>query len=47
DKCDEFPPPPGEFLELPAGGSFIVEIAANRAKTTLSYGGRDTTAWGD
>ncbi|ESK91302.1 hypothetical protein Moror_2816 [Moniliophthora roreri MCA 2997] len=47
DRCDEFPPPPGQFLELPAGGSFTVELAANRAKTTLSYGGRDTTAWGD
>jgi hypothetical protein len=23
--CDAFPPPAGEFLELPAGGSFTVE----------------------
>lgn len=39
NKCDEFPPAPGDFLELPAGGSFVVELAVNRAFTTLSYGG--------
>lgn len=31
----------------PAGGSFTVEIASNRAKTTLSYNGRDTSEWPD
>ena len=31
----------------PAGGSFTVEIASNQAKTTESYGGRDTSAWPD
>jgi len=39
DKCDEFPPPPGVFLELPAGGTFTVELAVNRAFTTLSFEG--------
>ncbi|KAJ3524413.1 hypothetical protein NMY22_g11009 [Coprinellus aureogranulatus] len=36
-QCDEFPPAEGDFLELPAGGSFIVELAVNRAFTSLSY----------
>ncbi|KAH9483545.1 hypothetical protein JR316_0003015 [Psilocybe cubensis] len=31
----------------PAGGSFTVEIASNRAKTTLAYNGRDTSEWPD
>lgn len=31
----------------PAGGNFTVEIAANRAFTTLSYEGRYTSNWGD
>ncbi|KAH7927685.1 hypothetical protein BV22DRAFT_1103597 [Leucogyrophana mollusca] len=47
NQCDEFPPAPGDFLELPAGGNFTVEIAANRALTTLSYDGNFTSAWGD
>jgi hypothetical protein len=38
-KCDAFPPVAGDFLELPAGGSVIVELAHNRAQTALSYGG--------
>ncbi|KAG8822009.1 hypothetical protein FRC18_011129, partial [Serendipita sp. 400] len=45
--CDAFPPAPGDLLELPAGGTFTVEIAMNRAFTSLSYGGRRTTDWGD
>jgi len=45
--CDNFPPPPGVFLDLPAGGSFTVEIANNRAFTTLSYDGRLVTQWTD
>ncbi|KAG7086202.1 hypothetical protein E1B28_002165 [Marasmius oreades] len=38
NKCDEFPPAPGDFLELPANGNFTVELATNRAFTTLSGG---------
>jgi hypothetical protein len=45
--CDKVPPPAGEFLELPAGGSFTVEHAHNRAFTTLSYDGKFTTQWPD
>jgi len=45
--CDRNPPPAGEFLNLPAGGSFTVEIANNQAFTTLSYDGRLTTQWTD
>jgi hypothetical protein len=33
--CDKAPPPNGDYLELPAGGSFTVEIANNLAFTTL------------
>jgi len=47
NNCDEFPPAEGDFLELPAGGDFTVEIASNQAKTTLSYNGRDATDWPD
>ncbi|PVG03262.1 hypothetical protein CPB86DRAFT_695511 [Serendipita vermifera] len=47
NKCDEFPPAPGKFLEIPAGGNFTVEIATNRAFTHYSYDGRLVTAWGD
>ncbi|EAU86287.2 hypothetical protein CC1G_08011 [Coprinopsis cinerea okayama7 len=32
--CDKFPPPPGEFLELPANGEVTLEIAVNRAFTS-------------
>jgi hypothetical protein len=45
--CDLKPPPAGEFLALPAGGSFTVELAHNRAQTTLSYGGKYTSDWPD
>lgn len=45
--CDKVPPPEGEFLDLPAGGSFTVELAINRAFTTLSYGGDFTSDWPD
>ncbi|KDQ08700.1 hypothetical protein BOTBODRAFT_165628 [Botryobasidium botryosum FD-172 SS1] len=45
--CDNFPPAAGDFLDLPAGGSFTVEMATNRAFTTLSYGGQYTSAWPD
>ncbi|KAI3149179.1 CAZyme family AA14 [Penicillium roqueforti] len=36
-----------EVLELPAGGSFTVELAHNRAQTTLSYGGQYASDWPD
>lgn len=45
--CDAAPPPTGEFLELPAGGSFTVELASNQAFTSLSYGGSKTSEWPD
>ena len=45
--CDQFPPPAGEMVELPAGGSFTVELAHNRAQTTLSYDGAYTSEWPD
>ncbi|KAL4066487.1 hypothetical protein V8B97DRAFT_1980295 [Scleroderma yunnanense] len=45
--CDEFPPAEGDFLELPAGRSFTVEIATNRAFTSLSYNGEFSTEWLD
>ncbi len=45
--CDRVPPPAGEFLELPAGGSFTVELAHNRAQTTLSYDGQFVSQWPD
>ncbi|KAG6375213.1 hypothetical protein JVT61DRAFT_3426 [Boletus reticuloceps] len=44
--CDNFPPAEGAFLELPAGKSFTVELAGNRAFTTL--GNNPTLSdWGD
>ena len=45
--CDSVPPPEGEFLELPANGEFTVELAHNRAQTTLSYGGQFAGEWPD
>lgn len=45
--CDKVPPPAGEFLELPAGGEFTVELANNQAFTTLSYGGSEVSDWPD
>ncbi|THU95040.1 hypothetical protein K435DRAFT_667205 [Dendrothele bispora CBS 962.96] len=42
DNCDQFPPAPGDFLELPANGQFTVEMATNRAFTSLSYDGTQT-----
>jgi len=45
--CDLVPPVAGEFLDLPAGGSFTVELAHNRAQTTLSYNGQFTSQWPD
>ena len=45
--CDVVPPPEGEFLELPAGGDFTVQLATNQAFTDLSYGGKQVTDWPD
>ncbi|OAP54840.1 hypothetical protein AYL99_11288 [Fonsecaea erecta] len=45
--CDGVPPPPGVFLELPAGGSFDVDLANNQAFSNLSYGGSKTSEWPD
>lgn len=47
NNCDQFPPNEGEFLELPANGVFTVELAVNRAFTTLSYNGTMTALFGD
>ncbi|KAI5986752.1 hypothetical protein F5J12DRAFT_898676 [Pisolithus orientalis] len=47
NKCNEFPPADGDFLELPAGASFTVEIADNRGVTTLSDDGKHATDWPD
>lgn len=45
--CDKVPPPAGEFLNLPAGGSFDIQLANNQAFTNLSYGGSQVTDWPD
>ncbi|KAF9047830.1 hypothetical protein BJ165DRAFT_1124076 [Panaeolus papilionaceus] len=47
DRCDEFPPAPGDFLELPANGAFTVELAVNRAFTSLSYNGMNAGIYPD
>ncbi|KAL0575838.1 hypothetical protein V5O48_006128 [Marasmius crinis-equi] len=41
--CVNFPPPKGQFLELPANGEVKVELSTGRAGTTLGYGGRRLT----
>ena len=45
--CDAVPPKAGEFLKLPANGDFTVELAHNRAATTLSYDGEFVSDWPD
>ncbi|SJK99699.1 uncharacterized protein ARMOST_03010 [Armillaria ostoyae] len=45
--CDERPPSKNDFLEIPAGGSFTVELATNQAFTTLSYDGRMVGTFAD
>lgn len=45
--CNKLPPPADEFLSIPAGGAFTVEIANNRAFTTLSYDGSMASEWPD
>ncbi|KAF9032945.1 hypothetical protein BJ165DRAFT_1357464 [Panaeolus papilionaceus] len=46
-QCMDYPPADGDYIDLPAGGTFSVEIGSNRAKTSLSYGGRDMSDWPD
>lgn len=43
--CDLAPPAEGEILELPARGSFTVELAHGQQYTTLSYDGQFTSEW--
>lgn len=45
--CDAAPPAGDDIVSLPAGGSFTVELAHNRAQTTLSYGGQFVSDWPD
>jgi hypothetical protein len=45
--CDNYPPAEGDYIDLPAGGTFSIEIGSNRAKTSLSYNGRDMSDWPD
>jgi hypothetical protein len=45
--CDSAPPPAGEFLEIPANGEFTVELATNRAFTSLSFNGTQSSDWPD
>ncbi|KIK64405.1 hypothetical protein GYMLUDRAFT_161154 [Collybiopsis luxurians FD-317 M1] len=45
--CNKQPPADGEILNLPAGQSITVEIAANQGKTSLSFDGQYVSAWPD
>ncbi|KAL3460260.1 hypothetical protein BJX64DRAFT_263498 [Aspergillus heterothallicus] len=45
--CDAVPPAKGDILSLPAGGSFTVELAHNRAFTSFSYAGEFASEWPD
>ncbi|KAI5897036.1 uncharacterized protein SCHCODRAFT_01351492 [Schizophyllum commune H4-8] len=47
NKCDEFPPAEGDFLDLPANGHFTIEHATDRAFTSLSYDGNMTGVYID
>jgi hypothetical protein len=40
-------PKDGDVFTLPAGGTVTVEMAHNRAQTTLSYGGQYASDWPD
>jgi len=35
------------FFSRPAGGTFTVELATNRGKTSLSFGGKYMSDWPD
>lgn len=43
--CDKVPPK--DVMELKAGGTLEVELATNRAFTSLSYGGKYMSDWDD
>jgi hypothetical protein len=45
--CDAASPTPGEFLQLPANSNSTIELAHNRAFTTLSHAGKQVTDWPD
>jgi hypothetical protein len=45
--CDQVPPTDGDILELPAGGQVTLELAHNRAQTSLSYNGQNAGEWPD
>ncbi len=45
--CNLVEPKNGASLALPAGGSFTVQMAENRAFTTLSYNGNLVSNWTD
>ncbi|KAJ7765721.1 hypothetical protein B0H16DRAFT_1524121 [Mycena metata] len=47
NNIDQFPPAEGDFLELPAGESFTVEIASNRGETSFSFDGKYASDWPD
>jgi len=47
NNCDQFPPAPGDFLEFPANGNITLELAVNRAFTSLSFDGKDAGLWCD
>ncbi|KAF8315042.1 hypothetical protein DL93DRAFT_2039347, partial [Clavulina sp. PMI_390] len=41
------PPPDGQYMDLPAGGQYVGEIANNQGFTTLSFGGKYAGDWPD
>ncbi|KAF5369151.1 hypothetical protein D9757_011074 [Collybiopsis confluens] len=45
--CNKRPPADGDILNLPAGQSITLEVAANQGVTSLSFGGKYATAWPD
>jgi hypothetical protein len=45
--CDLVPPAAGDMLQLAAGGQVTLELAHNRAQTTLSYNGQYAGEWPD
>jgi len=47
NNCDQFPPAPGDFLELPAGQNVTVELAVNRAFTSFGFDGKYASDWLD
>jgi hypothetical protein len=46
-QCKDYPPAQGEFLQLPAGGKAVLELAGNRGQTTLSFDGQFAGLWPD